>query len=212
MLKRSSTTSAFYFCMRFEYVVLPEIALKMKITNGEINIDAAELTPTGSLYPHFKKEKAEHFLSCLNDFYRKSNFHSYYNTVIKQAEKQLYTPNIDIHKLNAILGSDIGSVQYIVPVTRLDSIHGVPYVYVDNSLLPMFYNEESELQYPSDFTHADDARFAESRYLLGLLTALYTQSDKEVNCCTSGFAESASNSFLDTVPTVRCAVTKSGTS
>lgn len=183
LLRRRSSESAIHYVRNFEQVILPCMGLKIGIgAGGEIGFDMGELEEGKMLYPYWKREMMESFLHSLGDFYRCSKFHDYYIAADEQNQRAIEAfervyGNIDMSKVNGILGSKIKEVQFIAPITRLSKEYSVPFVFVDGEPLPMFYDADSELQHPSHFAPFNILSPYGNDPLLGLLTALYVREE-----------------------------------
>lgn len=176
MLKKENHDAIIYV-KNFEHIGLPYAALQMKIgKGGTITIDAEKLK-TDKMMLGWQPDRMGEFLSALGDFYRTSEFDKFYKSEVKVNNNlSMYSHDVDLTKVNALLGLDIKSVQYIVTFRLMQPAdrYGVPFVHVDGRLLPMFFDSDSEAQCPSVFV-CSALGMKPLRYVEGLFTAVIAE-------------------------------------
>lgn len=157
MLKAYDEELAVFQTAYFKNVSLPYTALKMQINkNNNITISKSELENCDIRNADWNVDKIDEFIQQLNDFYTKSNFHSFYQELTnKNNDNMIFLQRncsrIDLKKINNIFGLNINSVSFISPIIIPSEKYSVPYLIIDNKLLPISYNHRHEAFSPSNY-------------------------------------------------------------
>ena len=182
MYIRNYQDRVFYYEPEFVYKSLPFFALFLKIDNNVVKLDKTKLDENKDIKACFDPDELDSFISDLSDFYNKSNFHAYYLKNIKSNKKNIdSTKNdiklIDTNKINDIFGTDIKSVNFIVPLIQVSNNFRMPLVIVNDEFLPLFFSFSDELHHCIVF----DENYPDN-YSFDLIYAL---SVKQVKAYTS---------------------------
>lgn len=190
MLKAYDKELSVFQTAYFKNVSLPYTALKMQINkNNTISISKKDLQNCEIHYADWDVDRIDEFVKQLNDFYSVSGFHSFYQETLNKNNDNLKylqrnITRIDLKKVNEIFGLNINSVRFISPIIIPSNDYSVPYLIVDDNLLPIFYNHRNEAFYPSNYAPLYNNKVGDP--LFALFVAL---SDNCLSKYTSSSAE-----------------------
>lgn len=62
---------------------------------------------------------------------------------------KLITNRVDVAKINEIIGCHVDNLVFFQSVTKTTSQLGIPYILIDDIVMPVFTDHVFEMQYPS---------------------------------------------------------------